>query len=355
MSQKHRRTTGTSQRRLVRSACVAAFAILLTTVSVAYATMSDSSGVTATVSTATLAPPANPAVTQSCTPPSTIVLRGATSANGQDTLTIAVPPGTTAGDVLVAQVADRSGTSSGIAAPAGWTLVDRRSGGSSIASAVYWKVATSTEPTTVTFDLRYSSGVPMAGGIVGYSGVSTATPINAWGAATGTGGTATLPSVTTTAPGTMLVHTIAKEQEAMPAPTGTTQRWRIIAGNGAGATGVTGSDAVFAGPGASPARTTATGFSRAWVSHTVALRAAPGTPTAKATWTASPSTWATGYMAERSVGGVVQGAGPVTPVTATSAADGPLVNGTTYTYRLWTYYRSWTSPTVSVTFRPDCP
>jgi hypothetical protein len=339
----------------VRAACVAAFAILLTTVSVAYATMSDSTAVTTTVSTATLAPPSNPAVTQSCTPPATIVLRGSTSATGQDALNLAMPVGIAAGDVLVAQVVNRNGAYGGITPPAGWTLLDRRSGGTAVTSAVYWKVASATEPATVLFDLLNSSGVQMVGGIVGYGGVSTATPINAWGVSTGTGGTATIPSVTTTAPGTMLVHTIAKRQEAMPAATGTTQRWRLISGNGAATAGATGSDASFAGSGASPARSSATGFSTEWVSHTVALRAIPGTPTASATWTASPSTWATGYVAERSIGGVVQGTGAVSPVSTTSAMDGPLVNGTTYTYRLWTYHRSWTSPSVSVTFRPNCP
>jgi hypothetical protein len=327
----------------------------VSTVPTAYGLFSDSAAVTTTVSTAVLAAPTNFTVTQSCTPPATIVLRGATSAAGTDALALDIPAGTASGDVLVAQVANRNGLFGGITPPAGWTLLDRRSGGTAVTSAVYWKVATATEPASVTFDLLSSSGIQMVGGIMGYSGVSTTAPVNAWAAATGTGGTTTLPSVTTTAPGTTLVRTITKRQETMPAPAGTTERWRLISGNGTATEGATGSDEVFAGAGASPARSTSTGFNAEWVAHTVALRAIPGTPTANASWTPSTSTWATGYMAERWVGSTLQISGPVTPVTASSAADGPLANGTTYTYRLSTYHRSWTSPTASVTFRPDCP
>ena len=320
-----------------------------------YGLLSDSAAVTTTVSTPILAPPSNPTVTQSCTPPATIVLRGATSATGTDALTLTLPLGTTTGDVLVAQVANRNGLYGGMTAPAGWTALDRRSGGSAVTSGVYWKIATATEPATVLFDLVGSAGVQMVGGIAAYDGVSTAAPINTWAASTGFGGTTTLPSVTTTAAGTTLVRTIVKRQEAMPAPLGTTERWRLVSGTGPATAGATGSDEVFAGSGMSPARSSATGFNTEWVAHTVALRPTPGTPTANASWTPSTSTWATGYIAERWVGTTQQLSGPVTPVSASFAQDGPLVNGTTYTYRLRTYRGSWTSTPVSVNFRPDCP
>jgi hypothetical protein len=197
--------------------------------------------------------------------------------------------------------------------------------------------------------------VQMAGGMAAYSGVDRTAPVNAFGTATGGVATASSPSVTTTAPNTVLVHTFTKRQEDLPAPAGTTQRWRVISGNGTATEGSTASDESFAGPGSTPVRTTSTGFTSEWVAHTVALRPIRGTPTANASWTPSTSTWATGYLAQRYVGSTLQLSGPVTPITASSAQDGPLVNGTTYTYRLSTYHGSWTSPPVTVTFRPDCP
>ncbi len=97
-----------------------------------------------------------------------------------------------------------------------------------------------------------------------------------------------------------------------------------------------------------------TSTSLAWVAHTVALRPALGPPSAALTWTAGPSTWATGYRLERSVGGRVQATATVTPIGTTSAADGTLVNGTTYAFRLWAYRGTRISTSVTATLTPSC-
>jgi hypothetical protein len=73
-----------------------------------------------------------------------------------------------------------------------------------------------------------------------------------------------------------------------------------------------------------------------------------------AAWTASPSTWATGYLLERVVNGAVQASGTVTPMSVTSATDGPLSNGVTYTYRISTYFRSWTSQPATAVLTTNC-
>jgi hypothetical protein len=56
--------------------------------------------------------------------------------------------------------------------------------------------------------------------------------------------------------------------------------------------------------GLSRIRTSSTGFSSEWVTHTIALRPATGTPSVTERWTATSSTWATGYLLERVVGTV---------------------------------------------------
>jgi hypothetical protein len=38
----------------------------------------------------------------------------------------------------------------------------------------------------------------------------------------------------------------------------------------------------------------------------------------------------------------------------TTVTDPGLVNGTTYTYRVWTYRGSWVSPDVTTTLTPSC-
>jgi hypothetical protein len=86
----------------------------------------------------------------------------------------------------------------------------------------------------------------------------------------------------------------------------------------------------------------------------VVLRPAFGNPSAALSWTASTSSGAGGYQLERLVGGTVQTATTVTPVSATSTSSGPLVDGTAYTFRLRTYYGTWTSPDVTVGLTPSC-
>jgi hypothetical protein len=119
--------------------------------------------------------------------------------------------------------------------------------------------------------------------------------------------------------------------------------------------GASGSDEVWAATGATGGRSSsASTFASEWVAQTVALRPARGAPSASLTWTASTSSGASGYQLERVVGGAVEDTRTLDPVSTTTVTDGPLVDGTAYTYRLWTYYGSWTSPVVTIGFTPAC-
>src|SRR6202022_337123 len=82
-----------------------------------------------------------------------IAFRSASSAEtgaGAATITVPVPAGTVAGDVMLATV-DAEG-STAITAPAGWTVVVDAA--SSMGwRQVYWRVATSSEPASYDWDL----------------------------------------------------------------------------------------------------------------------------------------------------------------------------------------------------------
>ncbi|WP_148714450.1 DUF6701 domain-containing protein [Chitinolyticbacter meiyuanensis] len=93
------------------------------------------------------------------------------------TLTIPVPAGTVAGDVLLAQVTG-SANPLIITPPAGWTLIRSNSQNllaAGITQALYYRVATGSEPASYTFTLSVAAWV--AGSMITFRGVNTTTPV----------------------------------------------------------------------------------------------------------------------------------------------------------------------------------
>ena len=75
-------------------------------------------------------------------------------------LTINVPAGVAANDLLVAQVVVNGGTSSTITPPTGWTLTRRTNNTTSVGEASFRKVASSSEPASYTWTITDSLGCP---------------------------------------------------------------------------------------------------------------------------------------------------------------------------------------------------
>jgi Peptidase family C25 len=125
--------------------------------------------------------------------------------SGTLTLTVARPAGTALNDVLIAAVAVRPSTAT-ITAPAGWTLVRRtnQAATNSNSQAIYSKVAGASEPASYSWTFNTSTG--SVGGILGFSGVNTASPIDANnGQADPNGLTFATPSINTTVKNDMIV------------------------------------------------------------------------------------------------------------------------------------------------------
>src|SRR5581483_7357699 len=109
------------------------------------------------------------------------------------------PAGTAGGDLMLAQVTAVG--ASRVQAPAGWSLV-RRDAASALVQSVYFRVASPTDP--VSWRWRLSGGRSVAGGIVSYTGVDLDDPIAATAHASGDGQRIVSPSLTTTAPSTIV-------------------------------------------------------------------------------------------------------------------------------------------------------
>src|SRR3954471_1562131 len=191
------------------------------------------------------------------------------------TLTITKPTGTAANDVLIASLAVTPSTVT-ITPPSGWTLVRRldNAGPTSNSLAVYYKAAGSTEPTSYAFSMSGASfGV---GGIQGFTGVDTASPIHIEnGQSTASALTHATPSVTTSVANAMLVtsHAFASSSSWTP-PSGMTESYDKANGS-ANATGLTveGSRVLLALAGASGTKTaTAAANADAGNAHILALK-----------------------------------------------------------------------------------
>jgi cell division septation protein DedD len=207
------------------------------------------------------------------------------------TLTIARPPGTAAGDVLVACLAlNGSGVT---AAPAGWTTIATVTGASNPVLG-YYHVAGTTEPAAYGWTL--GSAVTNGGGIARYSGVDPVTPLDG-AATTASGRTATkgtLPSLTTTTQNAMLTGCLTIDASAasmtIGSPPGMTEAWDITGKRHELA------DAVQSAAGSSGPKTWTFSKSRAWAGWLVALRPNSGpapTPTPTPTPTPAPTPTAT--------------------------------------------------------------
>ena len=155
---------------------------------------------TADSNTATATVTVNPASTGGIT-----LRSGSSGQNPTSTsLTLARPAGAAPGDVLLAGVAVRGATT--ITAPAGWTLVRLDNAADYTIQAVYWRpVAATGEPAS--YQWAFSSSNAAAGGILAYSGVNTAAPIDVHGGAVNGSATTSIvaPSITTTVGGDRVV------------------------------------------------------------------------------------------------------------------------------------------------------
>lgn len=143
-------------------------------------------------------------------------------------LSIPLPGGTQAGDVMIATVAVRPSTAT-VAAPAGWTLIQSTTQGAGTTStlASYYRVATGSEPAAYVFSVGGVASTGIVGGITSFSGVDTTNPVDAQGGnATASSLTHTANAITTTVANTMVVGAFEFASSPLPAnwtPAGMTE------------------------------------------------------------------------------------------------------------------------------------
>jgi hypothetical protein len=161
-----------------------------------------------------------------------VVLRASSTASTSapsTSFTLPTPAGVQPGDLMLASVVFRLGGEMSIAGPAGWTLVRRDSGstggGTSLSQAVYFKFAAVGEPSSHSWTLSSMTGA--SGGIVAFSGIDPASPIDAHsGRYRNYPKSLIAPSLVTTAPNEVLVgfYGISTNAFMIEPPSGMTER-----------------------------------------------------------------------------------------------------------------------------------
>ena len=202
------------------------------------------------------------------------------SSTARGSISLARPAGVGAGHVMVAQIVSND-DDPGFVAPPGWTLVSDRSITNAIRQAVYYRVATSSDPTSYTWNLSVNTTRRLAGGLTAYSGVDTANPVDAANAAVQPAATTVLaaPSLTASVPGTQLLHLAAVNAEGTIAPPqGMDERWEASSPNGKSARDALAAvaDMGLASAGGTGVRTAVASQAGPNISMALLLRPAPG-------------------------------------------------------------------------------
>jgi hypothetical protein len=149
-------------------------------------------------------------------------------------VTVSVPTAIQPGDLMIAEIAVRGGTSTTITAPAGWTLVRRDNRTTNIAQATYRRLVPSSPQEPASYTWTFTSGNDAAGGIAAYTGVNTVTPIDANnGQGNANSKNLTAPSITVPAGHNsdrlVGLYSISGGGQVITVPAGTAQLWSFHA------------------------------------------------------------------------------------------------------------------------------
>jgi hypothetical protein len=220
-------------------------------------------------------PGGSPTPTPTPPPGPGIVFQGMTTTENTTaaaSLTITTPPGTIAGDVLVASIAVNGSGVTG--APSGWVQMAAVTAATNPKLYAYYHVATASEPASYSWSL--SAAAQSSGGIARYSGVDAENPLDSVVSTASNSASISvlsLPGVTTGTASAMLIGATAINASpttvTITGPAGMTERWDL------GGKRQEYDDAVQVAEGPSGARAWSFSSPRAAAGWLAALRPAP--------------------------------------------------------------------------------
>jgi hypothetical protein len=203
---------------------------------------------------------------------------------GASSLTLPAPVGLAAGEVEIATIS-LAGQAT-ISPPPGWAQVIDTEEGTALHQASFSHVAGPKEGGAL---FTFSAATTAAGGIAAYSGVDTSAIVDASAAQTGSGTTATIPSVSAGYAGDLVLGVGSFAAGAtLTAGSGTTKRYSALASPASGPA-LLAQDATSAAAGPTAAQSIGSSLAAGWVGQAIALKAAGAAGTLSVSTSATPS------------------------------------------------------------------
>jgi len=202
-----------------------------------------------------------------------------TTDTGSGSIILNVPSGAINGDFLLVGIVVDAGSGTSVATPSGWTLISRvndndsgfgDNAGDDVSLLTYSRVVGSLEPASYTWIIGGSQ--ESSGGMIRYTGVDSANPIDISSSSNGNGSTATAPSVTTTVNDAKIALFFgADDNISFASPSGAIERYDIPFDSNDDV-GSAEFDFTQAIAGATGTKASGMGSSENWVTQTIALR-----------------------------------------------------------------------------------
>jgi putative Ig domain-containing protein len=213
-------------------------------------------------------PPAATSATRS------ILFQSVKSATARDatSVTVSRPSSVAAGDLLLAAIDVRQVPT--ITAPAGWTAVRTDTNGTSIRQAVYYRIASSSEPSS--YRWTFSTTQSAAAVILAYRGATSTSTIDASSGRTNASSTSIVANgVTTSAPNTLLVGIFGgNSNPSVNPPTGMLEEAEARQSSGQNKIVLEVADAIVPTAGATGTRTASAGAPVVSIGQLIAIRPA---------------------------------------------------------------------------------
>jgi MSHA biogenesis protein MshQ len=265
---------------------------------------------------------------------------GTLASNAVSSVQITKPTGLAVGDVMVAVVTQRAGSFPIVSSPpSGWTLLLNRDNGSSIGMAVYYRVATNSEPANWTWNFGASDRA--AGAISAYRGVDTSAPIAASGSqANASSVSMTAPSVSPAGANAMLLGIYASQNGGITAtaPSGMAEAYDAATGAGPNGIALASAYAIQAAAGASGTKVATASSAAISLGSLIALKAASAASvdhyelSLPSTGLACLASTVTVTACANSSSPCTSAATTVSGATATLATSGATLGATTVTF-----------------------